>query len=174
MSSLFKLTKSKWLQWLSDEKRSSKNTVKSYLRDLAQWEKFSKAKINPSKNDFRSFLFFLDQKGNNRATVARKISSIKSFYRFASKNSTLSFFEIEQIKSPKLPAYLPRAVSVKDVDKLLSAIGKGRSEFEFRRDNARIANGSVTTVCCQLDANQTWQAIPIPSTFIEAFQRILV
>lgn len=46
--------------------------------------------------------------------------------------------------------------------------------FEFRRDNARIANGSVTTVCCQLDANQTWQAIPIPATFVEAFQRILV
>ena len=46
--------------------------------------------------------------------------------------------------------------------------------FDFRSDNVTIAEGRVTTVCCQLDADQAWRAIPIPAAFIEAFQHILV
>ena len=138
MSNIFNTVKIKWIKWLKEEKRFSENTLFSYKRDLSQWEIFIDAKINPTKDDLRSFLIFLNERGNNNSTISRKISSLKSFYRYSSKNDYLTFPELEKIKSPKLHSILPKAVSNNDIDSLIKAIGEGRSEFEARRDKAII------------------------------------
>ena len=136
MSKAFQNIKIKWIKWLKEEKRFSDNTLLSYKRDLLQWENFIDVRLDPTINDLRSFLIFLNERGNSNSSIARKISSLKSFYRYSSNNKSLFFPEIEKIKSPKLYVNIPKAVSNNDIDSLIKAIGEGRSEFEARRDKA--------------------------------------
>ena len=90
MSKNFKFAFSKWLEWLQNEKRISINTFDAYERDLTKWSEFTSNSNNPKKKDFRSYMGYLLEKKNSRASIARKISSIRNFYKFASQRNFLS------------------------------------------------------------------------------------
>ena len=136
MSNNFKLVFIKWLEWLNQEKRISENTLDAYKRDLIKWSEFSKNVDKPKKADFRLYMSFLVEKGNSRSSIARKISSIRNFYRFASKRNYLSSEDLDLIKTPKLPQSLPKSISNEDVTSLIEGIGNGRSDWEAARDKA--------------------------------------
>ena len=87
MSKNFKFAFSKWLEWLQNEKRISINTFDAYERDLTKWSEFTSNSNNPKKKDFRSYMGYLLEKKNSRASIARKISSIRNFYKFASQRN---------------------------------------------------------------------------------------
>jgi integrase/recombinase XerC len=132
----FKNVFPKWVSWLQNEKRISINTLDAYKRDLIKWSEFSKNVNNPKKSDFRSYISFLFESNNSRQTIARKISSIKNFYRFSSKRNFLFSQDLDLIKTPKLPESLPRSISNDDVNSIMDSIGNGRSDWEAARDKA--------------------------------------
>jgi integrase/recombinase XerC len=136
MSNNFKLVFIKWLEWLHHEKRISENTLDAYKRDLIKWSEFSENVDKPKKADFRLYISFLVEKGNSRSSITRKISSIRNFYRFASKRNYLSSEDLDLIKTPKLPQSLPKSISNDDVTSLIEGIGNGRSDWEAARDKA--------------------------------------
>ena len=132
----FKNTFPKWLDWLQNEKRITDNTFDAYKRDLTKWSEFSNNVNHPKKIDFRSYMAFLVESGNSRHSIARKISSIRNFYRFASKRGFLISEDLDLIKTPKLPDTLPRSISKEDVDLIIDSIGNGRTDWEGARDKA--------------------------------------
>ena len=138
MSKNFKFAFSKWLEWLQNEKRISINTFDAYERDLTKWSEFTTNSNNPKKKDFRSYMGYLLEKKNSRASIARKISSIRNFYKFASQRNFLSCDDIDLIKSPKLPQSLPRSISNEQASTLIDSIGNGRPDWEAARDKGLI------------------------------------
>ena len=138
MSKNFKFAFSKWLEWLQNEKRISINTFDAYERDLTKWSEFTSNSNNPKKKDFRSYMGYLLEKKNSRASIARKISSIRNFYKFASQRNFLSCDDIDLIKSPKLPQSLPRSISNEQANTLIDSIGNGRPDWEAARDKGLI------------------------------------
>lgn len=138
MSKNFKFAFSKWLEWLQNEKRISINTFDAYERDLTKWSEFTSNSNNPKKKDFRSYMGYLLEKKNSRASIARKISSIRNFYKFASQRNFLSCDDIDLIKSPKLPQSLPRSISNEQASTLIDSIGNGRPDWEAARDKGLI------------------------------------
>ena len=126
----------KWLKWLENEKRVSSNTIDAYRGDLLKWKSFSKNTINPKRSDFRDFMASLMEDGNSRSSIARRVSSLKSFYIFSANNNFLFAPDLDLIKTPKLPQSIPKAISSEDVNSLLKSIGVGRTNWEAARDKA--------------------------------------
>ena len=107
------------------EKGLSQNTLDSYRSDLEQFsswlEKNNLTYIKASKRDILSYLAFLFQKGLGSKTVARKLSSLKSFFRYLVFKSIISNDPSSEVETPKLLKPIPKSISEKEVEALLAA-----------------------------------------------------
>jgi len=115
---------SEYTDFLKIEKRQSQNTVESYRRDVSRFEKYlSNNHLGGAKtSDVRSFLVFLRNEGGLApSSVARCLSSLKSFYNFLYVESLISENPIETIASPRPWRKLPNVMSMQEVDALIAA-----------------------------------------------------
>ena len=107
------------------EKGLSQNTLDSYRSDLEQFstwlEKNNLSYIKTSKKEILSYLSFLFQKGLGSKTVARKLSSLKSFFRYLVFKSIISNDPSSEVETPKLLKSIPKSISEKEVEALLAA-----------------------------------------------------
>ncbi len=107
------------------EKGLSQNTLDSYRSDLEQFsswlEKNNLNYIKTSKKEILSYLSFLFQKGLGSKTVARKLSSLKSFFRYLVFKSIIPNDPSSEIETPKLLKSIPKSISEKEVEALLAA-----------------------------------------------------
>ncbi len=107
------------------EKGLSQNTLDSYRSDLEQFSSWLKKNnltyIKTSKKEILSYLSFLFQKGLGSKTVARKLSSLKSFFRYLVFKSIISIDPSSEVETPKLLKSIPKSISEKEVEALLAA-----------------------------------------------------
>ena len=95
----------KFIDYLSLEKSYSPNTIHAYYKDLKDFEKFSKSNfdnMNIEESNYpiiRSWIVEMVNSGNSNRTVNRKISSLKSFFKFLIK--------IDSIKTSPLDQHIP-------------------------------------------------------------------
>jgi integrase/recombinase XerC len=126
-----------FLLYLASEKRSSKNTVISYRTDLYYFFKFitqyqeHKVFISTLENlevkDFRSFLASRGDKEFCNVSNARAVSVLRSFFSYLNKNKKVLNSSILNVKIPKIPQSIPKAVDevdIKEVMKLLKDFNK--------------------------------------------------
>ena len=103
----------------------SQNTLDSYRSDLEQFsswlEKNNLSYIKTSKKEILSYLSFLFQKGLGSKTVARKLSSLKSFFRYLVFKSIIPNDPSSEVETPKLLKSIPKSISEKEVEALLAA-----------------------------------------------------
>ena len=82
----------KFIEYLTLEKSYSPNTIKAYYKDLNDFENFSRSNfdnIDIEESNYsiiRSWIIELVNNGNSNRTVNRKISSLKSFFKFLIKD----------------------------------------------------------------------------------------
>ena len=107
------------------EKGLSKNTLESYRSDLEQFSNWLKTKdlsfSKTAKKDILSYLSFLFKSGLGSKTVARKLSSLKSFFRYLVFKSIIQIDPSIDIETPKLLKSIPKSISEKEIEKLLDA-----------------------------------------------------
>ena len=107
------------------EKGLSQNTLDSYRSDLEQFsiwlEKNNLTYSRTSKKEILSYLSFLFQKGLGSKTVARKLSSLKSFFRYLVFKSIITIDPSSEVETPKLLKSIPKSISEKEVEALLAA-----------------------------------------------------
>jgi len=107
------------------EKGLSQNTLDSYRSDLEQFskwlEKNNLSYLKTSKKEILSYLSFLFQKGLGSKTVARKLSSLKSFFRYLVFKSIIQNDPSSEVETPKLLKSIPKSISEKEVEALLAA-----------------------------------------------------
>ena len=107
------------------EKGLSRNTLDSYRSDLEQFsiwlEKNNLTFSKTSKKEILSYLSFLFQKGLGSKTVARKLSSLKSFFRYLVFKSIITIDPSSEVETPKLLKSIPKSISEKEVEALLAA-----------------------------------------------------
>lgn len=118
-----------YLRHLSLEKNSSELTVKSYREDLTQSINFLRghtalANLSPKQvttRHVRAFIAWLTEQNYSRATIARRIASLRSLYRYLQRQQKVDRDPTEGLKGPKLDQNLPHFLSQEDIDKLLNA-----------------------------------------------------
>lgn len=116
-----------FLTHLSAERRLSPHTLDGYARDLADFAAyvFDTLKVERfgevTAGGVRSYLSDLMGRGYSRATIARKLACLRSFYRFLEIESLVSTNPARQVSTPRRPRRLPEFLYPQEVEALLSA-----------------------------------------------------
>ncbi len=121
----FKNGVDKFLSYLKDERFYSPRTLRSYQTDLIQFGKFLDSqgldfnRINHL--DIRKFLVFLGQKDCKPKSLARKISALKSFYRYMTRFGFLDKNPALLLSPFKYKSRLPEVLELDELEKLLES-----------------------------------------------------
>jgi len=117
--------KESFLQYIRTEKRYSRNTVSSYQNDLDQFIKWLGANApdltaeDVTHGEVRAWMVSLIENGCATGTVHRKMSALRSFYRYLRKHSNSSSDPMSGLKLPKKSRQLPVFVAEEALDRLL-------------------------------------------------------
>ena len=124
-----------FLHYLLVEKGLSSNTLEAYGRDLKRFESYLKSKniLTCSTEEIIAFLQELREQGLSAASLARTLSSLKSFYRFLLSEGMLRNDPTLPLYAPKRWQKLPHVLSCKEVEKLLD-IDKQKGPQGLRDD----------------------------------------
>lgn len=110
-----------FIEYLDFEKRFSKHTSLNYEIDLKEFLEFQKKDINSIDiNDIREYLKFLYDKKYSNATISRKVSSLKSFFKYLSGENKIQENPMLLISNPKKEKKLPNFLNYEDLEKLLN------------------------------------------------------
>ena len=112
-------------RFLQFEKRYSAKTVEAYLRDLSQFktflaESYAQNDISQASHvHIRSWLVSLLEQKTTPRSVHRKVSSLKSFYRFLLRKQIIVKNPTSKVLTPKLSKRLPSFMVEKETEQLL-------------------------------------------------------
>src|SRR3954465_11229635 len=142
-----------FLDYLRHEKHFSDYTIKSYGADLIQFGQFLCGEIGqlPGGKDgrpvddkqlkcepltIREFLAYLYAQNYTKSTTARKLATLRSFYKFLIRRGQLSVNPLSTIRTPKQEKRLPKCLDLEQVQKLLDA--PGDADLLSARDKAML------------------------------------
>lgn len=126
--------------FLQNRKKSSDNTVQSYLRDLNQFFSYCTAKkisiksINSS--DINRFLEHLSAIGKSEATKTRVIAALRCYYKFLVSEGYVNENPLDKIHTKKLEKKLPNILDAGEIIKLLDS--PNGSDLKSIRDKAML------------------------------------
>jgi integrase/recombinase XerC len=110
----------KFIRYLDLEKGASSHTLRAYRKDLREFSESIKCEPdNLDIIDLRGFIAGQIQKGLNKTTVSRRLSSIRSFFKFLYREGYIKSNPAKLVSNPKVPKLLPRFLSVDDVFSLV-------------------------------------------------------
>jgi len=116
-----------FITWLADEKGYSHYTVGSYRRDLLQFAAAAGSEIEVGSVDtgvIRNYVYNLNIR-NKSSSVARKLSALRSFFKFLEREKVIQHNPMISISMPKQEQHIPVFLSVDEVFALLEAPGAG-------------------------------------------------
>ena len=149
---------SQFLEYLKLERHFSDYTVKSYGADLQQFGQYLAGEIGrpigapiaeKMNNDqidqkaikvepltIREFLAYLYGQNYTKSTTARKLATLRSFYKFLIRRGQVSVNPLSTIRTPKQEKRLPKCLDLDQVQKLLEA--PGDADILSARDKAML------------------------------------
>jgi integrase/recombinase XerC len=118
-----------FLDHLRVERNSSPHTVRCYEDDLVQFEGYLVESIgeraDPTAADarrLRAYSAWLSGRGYAPSTIARRLASLRSYYRYQRRQGVVASDPVGGLRNPKQPRRLPKLLRVEDVIRLLDAI----------------------------------------------------
>ena len=91
------------------EEGLSENTILAYSRDLEQiCKKVGKSLVDVSQSDLEQYFIYLKNSGHSKSTTARRLSTIKQFYKFHVEKGFLSTDPTAQLTGPRSSKPLPK------------------------------------------------------------------
>jgi integrase/recombinase XerC len=136
----------RFARYLNGERRVAPRTSETYLRDLTALDRYvteTGAPRDAAKLDVRVLRGFLARgaektEAREPATVARKISALRAFYRFLVRRAGVTHNPAAELKSPKLRKKLPHFLSVEASHEVMDMPHASSSDESRARDHAML------------------------------------
>jgi len=117
---------SNYMNHLSAEKNASPYTLRNYRREIGEFLDFCKGKQisewdRVDKDVVRDYLAWLNGENYAKASVARRLSELRSFCRYLMREKVLLANPFDTVSAPKLPKRMPRFLSGEEVKNLLAS-----------------------------------------------------
>lgn len=112
-----------YLEFIELEKGLSPNSIEAYRRDVEFFLEYFSTKTNLdeiSRHDISNYIRFLKENNYAITSITRKISSIKSFFKWACTTNYAKNNPAQLIELPKRPKKLPKVMTLKDIEEILS------------------------------------------------------
>ncbi|MGC2872756.1 site-specific tyrosine recombinase [Ihubacter sp. rT4E-8] len=115
-----------FLEYLREERKASTNTCEAYRRDMEAFGRFLAGREvfdahQASSADVAAYLMELKSEGRSRSTANRKLSSIRTYYKYLIKKGVVFTNPTEDIKSPRIERKDLDYLTIEEVEKLLLA-----------------------------------------------------
>ncbi len=124
-----------YLSWLAVEKGRSRNTLAAYRRDIASWERWAAgAGVDPASADTGAIERHLAQlrgQGRTAASMARSTSALRGLFRFLVSEGDIPVDPSSDLRSPRIPRRLPKALDEDQVLHLLDSVS-GTEPADYR------------------------------------------
>jgi len=131
-----------YLAYIQSEKNYSAHTFDAYKKDLFSFSDFLKSeqkeKVNLDsirRKDLKNYLIYLSQRGFDPASIQRKLSTLRSFFKYLQRKLKVKANPASSLETPKRKKRLPRALSWPQVKSLLEP-SLYQKEKEGLRDRA--------------------------------------
>ncbi len=128
-----------YLRVLVNERGSSAHTLRAYQRELngfAAWigERYGK---EPSvelieHTDIRAYLGTLYDRGLAKASAARALAAIRSWFKWLARTGRLEQNVASLVATPKLPKHLPRVPSIEQMNRVVDSVGADAASWPTR------------------------------------------
>ena len=146
-----------YLEYLTLERHLARQSIVSYRTDLMGFREFlaemgqdDVSKI--TRDDIYAFLAELKSRGMSEKSLARRLSSIKGFFRYLTLDHLIPHDITEVMTSPKLPLHIPECLTEEEATALVNAY-QGDSPIELRNRavvELLYATGIRVSECCDL------------------------
>ncbi len=120
---------SAFLGHLRDERQASPHTLRSYEDDMTQFETYLNERFgegtDPTQVDakrLRTYTVWLGSQGYSASTIARRLASLRSYFRYQRRQGIVSGDVAGGLRNPKQPKRLPKLLSIDDMIALLDSI----------------------------------------------------
>src|ERR1700712_4978111 len=118
-----------FLEMLAAERGASRNTLKAYAADLADFTAHAHAageEPGPAPAPvLKDYMAGLRQRGLSTRTAARRLACLRQFHRHLLRDGIRKDDPCQHLDQPQLPRTLPRVLSEDEVDRLLAACATG-------------------------------------------------
>ncbi|MDX1673832.1 MAG: tyrosine recombinase XerC [Longimicrobiales bacterium] len=127
-----------YLRYIEEGRQLSPNTVAAYRRDLTQFRRWLDTQYpewewpDVDRLDLRSYLGHLNRRGLARRTISRKLSAVRTFYRWLHREELVEANPARTVRSPKLDRKLPAWLTRSDVDRMFVLAENRAAEGGFR------------------------------------------
>ena len=127
-----------FLNYLSLERAYSPHTVASYEGDLLEFGAYLKQTENvlelkdADADLVRSWAMHLMASGKKATSVNRKLSSLRSFYKYLLRKGVIEVSPVQNVRGPKKSKPLPQFVREDDMERMLRSTGQGTTWQEVR------------------------------------------
>ena len=125
----------RYLAVLADERNASAHTIRAYRRELSGAAHYLNEVLGPNGKlgevdhlHIRAYLGVLYERGLTKASVARALASIRSWFKWMAKEHLLTKNPATLVSTPKLPQHLPRVPSMEEVNGLMNSLESDRDE----------------------------------------------
>ena len=113
-------------EYLDKELGYSEDTITNYVIDLNQYAQFLVLKKinfkNINKDNVRDYLKYLDKKKLSNKSIARKMSSLRSFYNYLLDIKVVKSNVFKSINNPKIEKKLPEFLNYEEITNLLESV----------------------------------------------------
>jgi len=115
----------RYITYLEAENNVSPYTIRNYLNDLKGFFSFlSESNVISlemvEQSDMRRYLTQLQKRGIAKSSMARKLSAIRSLYRYLEREDLIAYNPVASTSSPKLTRQLPDFLSVEEIERLIN------------------------------------------------------
>jgi integrase/recombinase XerC len=119
----------RFLSMLTNQRGASEHTVRAYTREVRSFAAYlteslgSEAQIGSVEHPhIRVYLSALYERGLTKASAARALAAIRSWFRWLAKERLVEQNPAVLVSTPKLPKHLPRVPSVEEVNRVLNSL----------------------------------------------------
>jgi integrase/recombinase XerC len=157
MNETFLALSERFLSMMRDERGASEHTLRAYSREVRGFAEFLTLTLGASAEmssvehgHIRAYMGLLLDKGLTKASVARALAAIRSWFKWAAKAGLVESNPALLVSTPKLPKHLPRVPSMEEVNRVLDSLGAGAGKkfashpsAKARMDGAPVGGGEV-------------------------------
>src|SRR5271154_2131325 len=119
----------KYLAYLHSVRNSSPHTISNYGKDLAQFISYlSPPGLQPPKlvevqhHVIREFVAHLHDQGLQKSSIARKLATLRSFFKYCVREELLKESPARLVPTPKLPKRIPSVLSAEEMNAFLNQL----------------------------------------------------
>jgi integrase/recombinase XerC len=153
----------RFLAMLRDERGAGEHTLRAYSREVRGFAAFLSERLGEDAaiasvehTDIRAYMGVLYDKGLGKASVARALAAVRSWFKWLAKAGLVEQNPALLVSTPKLPKHLPRVPGMEELGRVMDSLGERVGESASQRVSKGKANAEDAKDAKERKVSEGW------------------